>query len=465
VKQARKERGQGAGASPLAKPFDVTSRFAETAYALEDDLPKFALWLEETKLYRKAMPNASDTEVMRTAARNIRNITPTWDKVPRGIREVSRFPFFGMFPGFQAEMVRNTKNLLKLSVQEIRSGNPQLRKVGLRRLAGLQASLAIPEAIAVAGGAALTGATMGEQTETIMRRREFQPEWQRNSSMLYWDAEGEDFRQLDVGFLDPRAGMKKPILAAVAGILQEEAGVPRSLGRGAAQFGEAFLGTEAGVRTIAQAAQNRDEMGRTISNPEDPAWKQALRRAAHVGKAVSPGVVRGNINIAKSFRGDRWATGKQRKPWQEVLATYGGTRISDTNVAQSAPYYAWGLGERRQAVRRMFSEAIRSDLRSDEAKVRPGTARRASAEAQEAWEQVYADAARLLDAVKGEGIQQAEAFLDALDNEGGWREEELLALVKGDPAPPVILPEDFDRVLKGQEELYRFSPELQGGTP
>jgi hypothetical protein len=50
----------------------------------------------------------------------------------------------GNFTAFPAEVIRNSLNTLQRAIKEIASSNPELQKVGARRIAGLTTTVGIP---------------------------------------------------------------------------------------------------------------------------------------------------------------------------------------------------------------------------------------------------------------------------------------------------------------------------------
>lgn len=98
------------------------------------------LHFNKTKDYlRKAFPDIDEKELMEMAAQRTRDLMPNYNLVNNALKYARRMPV-GDFISFPAEMVRITKNLAKYTFNDIKSGNPALRKEGLKRLGGMTAA-------------------------------------------------------------------------------------------------------------------------------------------------------------------------------------------------------------------------------------------------------------------------------------------------------------------------------------
>jgi hypothetical protein len=106
-------------------------------YQDEDNLYKF-IHYNKTKNYL-ANAGYSGDELIEEAAKRTRDLMPNYNLVSRQLKHMRRWPV-GDFLSFPAEMVRVTKNLVKYTLQDIRSGNPTLMREGMKRLGGMTAA-------------------------------------------------------------------------------------------------------------------------------------------------------------------------------------------------------------------------------------------------------------------------------------------------------------------------------------
>ena len=90
---------------------------------------------------RRAVPikkgdNILDKFIKGESADIALNVTPTYSRVPEIVKSLNYVPVVGNFTAFPAEVIRNSLNTLQRAIKEIASSNPELQKVGARRLAG-----------------------------------------------------------------------------------------------------------------------------------------------------------------------------------------------------------------------------------------------------------------------------------------------------------------------------------------
>tara|TARA_R110000803_G_scaffold176412_1_gene238857 strand:- start:53 stop:3814 length:3762 start_codon:yes stop_codon:yes gene_type:complete len=138
---------KGQGLDKISRMLDKATRgsakkIQQTIFQLyrdEDNLYKM-LHFNKTKDYlRKAFPNIDEKELMEMAAQRTRDLMPNYNLVNNALKYARRMPV-GDFISFPAEMVRITKNLAKYTFNDIKSGNPALRREGLKRLGGMTAA-------------------------------------------------------------------------------------------------------------------------------------------------------------------------------------------------------------------------------------------------------------------------------------------------------------------------------------
>lgn len=112
------------------------NNFLTNLYQAEDDLFKI-IHFEKTKdSMRKAFPDKPLKEIEEMAAQRTRDLMPNYSLVPRIVKDMRGLPI-GDFIAFPAEMIRTSKNLVKYTIKDLTSGNPELQKAAAKRLAGM----------------------------------------------------------------------------------------------------------------------------------------------------------------------------------------------------------------------------------------------------------------------------------------------------------------------------------------
>jgi hypothetical protein len=105
-------------------------------YQAEDDVFKI-MHFEKTKNYlKKAYPNKTENELEILAAQRTRDLMPNYSQVSKALKGLRASPL-GDFLSFPAEMIRTTKNLAKVTLQDAVSGNSVLQKEAAKKLAGM----------------------------------------------------------------------------------------------------------------------------------------------------------------------------------------------------------------------------------------------------------------------------------------------------------------------------------------
>ena len=105
-------------------------------YQAEDDVFKI-MHFEKTKDYlKKAYPDIAEDQLEALAAQRTRDLMPNYSQVSKAIKGLRASPL-GDFLSFPAEMIRTTKNLAKVTLQDAVSGNAVLQKEAAKKLAGM----------------------------------------------------------------------------------------------------------------------------------------------------------------------------------------------------------------------------------------------------------------------------------------------------------------------------------------
>ena len=107
-------------------------------------------WIMERYRYKNAYKRAFDKGIIKEmpsndsieemAANIVRNTVPNYEYVPEFIKSLRRLPI-GNFVSFPAEILRTGTGIVQQSIKEI--NDPVLRAIGMKRLAGFTATMAV----------------------------------------------------------------------------------------------------------------------------------------------------------------------------------------------------------------------------------------------------------------------------------------------------------------------------------
>ena len=113
------------------------------------------------------------------SANMVRNQVPNYEYIGRTAKALRQSPF-GNFIAFPLEIMRTGNNIVQQSIDEITSGIPQLRDLGLRRLLSFGTTVGgIPYTLSE-----VFKAKNNVSDEEMKALRRFVPEWSKNSTLL-----------------------------------------------------------------------------------------------------------------------------------------------------------------------------------------------------------------------------------------------------------------------------------------
>ena len=297
-------------------------------YAVEDGLWKIYAWKNERNRYAKAMPELNESELDQLAADIVRNTYPTYSLIPKAIKALRRFPVVGTFVSFPAEVVRVGFNTVGLAMKEL--ADPRLRAIGAQRLVGIMVAATGTAAVGVA-----TRALLGITKDKEEAIKEFIPPWSKNSDISWLGNGGNgQYKYIDVGFSDPYAYLKKPVMAAINGGDWKESIVDASM---AAL--EPFISQEILLKRVSEAKANKKENGSQVYNEQDSGDKIAKDIALHVWGALEPGSASSIRRIVMGIRKES-KNGMIYDPKVEAAATLTGLRMSQVDISRSFGFKA-----------------------------------------------------------------------------------------------------------------------------
>jgi len=161
--------------------------------------------------YVRSLGNPNITNLNQYAADIVKNTIPNYERVPEIIKGFRKLPL-GNFIAFPAEILRTGANTLKRSLDELASSNPKVQEIGMRRLMGATATVAIAPGVIQTLALDLTDITK----EQINALREVAPPWQRNSRLLPTTVENGKIKgYVDYSYTNPYDFLQRPFLAAL----------------------------------------------------------------------------------------------------------------------------------------------------------------------------------------------------------------------------------------------------------
>lgn len=314
--------------------------FLSKWYRYGDAFWKVYAFEAERARYEKTGMSKAEAEAR--AAQIVRDTMPTYSQVPELLQKLRLAPFVAPFLAFQAEMVRTTKNTVKLAFQELR--DPKTRGIGATRLAGVAAAAALPAALV-----ATMRAAFGVDADEDKAVRRFVPEFQRDSDLVYVgrQANGQP-KYIDLSKTDPHSYLTDGFYALFRGKDAAE-----GLQRAGDEWAKPFTQEELLVRPILDVARNQKEPGGKVYNPSDTLRERSLDVAGHMGKAFVPGGAGAVRRLYMAAQGqDEQKSGKKYDLGEAAQEQVSGQQIHSLDVERELSNKAHGFeGKNRDSVK------------------------------------------------------------------------------------------------------------------
>jgi hypothetical protein len=296
----------------VGKSLKKAGKWAEDMYQKEDDIYKLMAFLNESNRYSKAMygktyDQLSDTEMKSIddkVSDIVKNTYPTFSRTPKFVRTLSKGFFLGNFLSFQVESVRVSYNTLKLANEELKSGNPDLMKLGAMRIAGTAVSMSIPTALTYYGSmlagmglSGLAGFMAGDDDEEKKKAkareratRKFAHPFNKEGDLMVVNAKDGDLTYYDVSSSDPR-GYPKEVWNAFWNNMNDKEGFAKSAFAATAQSLSPYLDPDMTLKGLTGVLYNQDSFGSEIYDQNESAPKKILKIGNQLRKTFQPGFI------------------------------------------------------------------------------------------------------------------------------------------------------------------------------
>lgn len=310
-----------------------------------DDFFKIYAFENEVQRYSKAYPNKSEEEIKSIAGEIIRNVLPTYSMIGKLGKTSRRFPLFGTFVSFPAEIIRNSYNIVEQGLKEI--GQAETRKIGYSRLASAMATVS-----STAVASYISALVFGYNDDDEKKSRQFLADWNKNSQLIYTGKkENGQIRFIDISFTDPYSYIKKGITALWSGDNLIDRGVGSLV-----EFTAPFLGEEILAGKIMDVLRNKSaQSGKTIYNEDAPTGDKLKDISLHFWDAFEPGTLSQIRRIVYGAM-NRVAPSGRVYDLEDELIALSGFRVTKVDVAQSMSYRIYDMMKELQNIKRIYNE-------------------------------------------------------------------------------------------------------------
>jgi hypothetical protein len=246
------------------------------------------------------------------SANMVRNQVPNYEYIGRTAKALRQSPF-GNFIAFPLEIMRTGNNIVQQSIDEITSGIPQLRDLGLRRLLSFGTTVGgIPYTLSE-----VFKAKNNVSDEEMKALRRFVPEWSKNSTLLVTgrDEKG-NLKYADFSYSHAYDFLLRPYNSVVNAIAQTDGtneSLKQALGKGltdgVVELMEPFTSESIFIEGLVDSTIRRGigKDGKRVWSPADDPLVKIGKGVLHVGETLTPG------SIAQLKRIGQAATGKTDK--------------------------------------------------------------------------------------------------------------------------------------------------------
>jgi hypothetical protein len=238
------------------------------------------------------------------------NVTPTYSRVPEIVKTLKFIPLIGNFTAFPAEIFRNMGNTLQRSIKELASTNPELQKIGIRRLtAAMTTTVGLPTGL-VAAGKALTGS---DQEQIDAYKRSFAAPWEKTATMIptETDAAGNITGFINYSYTNPYDFLQRPVKAVLNAVSEGDRNEASLMNIAAnattdaiGEMADPFVSPSLGFNALLEARQGRTDTGKIIYNESDTLGDRSLKQAIHVFNAIAPTAL--PVTIQKDAEGTQF---------------------------------------------------------------------------------------------------------------------------------------------------------------
>ena len=397
---------------------------AQDLYTAEDDVFRITNFLAEGYKYKEAYKSAlkqglikkmpTDLEIMKQAAKIVRETVPNYAYVSDFVKGVRRSPL-GSFASFPSEIFRTGGNTTMLSVKEMK--DPVLQSIGMKRLTGQALTYAFFPLAAMTAGSALYGITK----DKITAMREILPTWSEDNTIIGVYENGK-YKYIDFShgfFYDT---MIQPVNTIVSNIERAKSaneddplivGFANGLTRALGKVLEPFFSESIwfGAVSDIMIRNGIKDNGSPVWNPDDSLMTKWTKSTQHVAYTLSPGSLPQikrltNAIMKKSQKGVNYEI-------PDELLGFVGFRKVPLDIERNLNFKITDfLESKRNEGRKIFE-----DLRTGDPVTDPNAIIRQYFEANKSFYEDMSKLRRVYDAVKTLGMRDKEIG-DMFDKRG-----------------------------------------------
>ena len=275
------------------------------------------------------------------AAMMVRELMPTYSKVPPMIQAIRKIPFIGNFVSFPAEIIRTSAATSTLAMKHIASDNATLRAMGYKSLMGQIATLWGLNEGARGLGYAMTNITP-EQIKTY--KDEFAADYMKFSDLVpisNLDEKRGTFKVFDMSRYNPYDLISSTVNNLITRATDPKAKLdPDKIETDVlAEYFNAsgplldllngtLFGLSIGTEGVYEALSGKTKSGSSVWSPSDTFLEKFDKGIMHILNKNEPGVISSAQRTWSAFSGDVSGTGQPIEIGDEMFKLLGGSTVT-----------------------------------------------------------------------------------------------------------------------------------------
>ena len=291
-----------------------------------------------------------------------RNQVPNYAYVGRTAKALRQTPF-GNFIAFPLEIMRTGHNILQRSLDEIYSGIPELRSLGMKRLFGFGATVGgIPY-----GMVEMFKSRHDVTDEEMQALKKFVPEWSKNSTLLPMGRDENGYlKYVDFSYSNAYDTLIRPfnsVINAISAGQDTRESTMESLGKGMQEgisellqpYTSESIFTEALVDSTIRRGVGRG--GVKVWNPEDETMVKIGKGILHIGESLKPGSLSQLKRLGQAATGKTDKYGKLYNLEDEIGSLYG-FRTINSDPERALTFMTTDLGDGLRNAESLFKRSV-----------------------------------------------------------------------------------------------------------
>ena len=300
------------------------------------------------------------------SAHEIRNVYPTYSKVPPVIQSIRKLPIAN-FVAFPAEIVRTATRIMDYNLKQMAHPDPAIRAIGMKAMLGTTMAFYGTGAGITALSQALTGTS---EAQWDAYKRSFGADWDRNANLVaftgFKDGKAKAF---NFSYFSPYDFLQKPFTAVMqkaqeqnlspqdteAFIMEMMLSKDGPLMEMLAPFMSEQLGLEALLDVqpggiLLGGRGGRTAEGVRIYSESDDIGDKMQKSFMHLLNAVEPGIVSTGQKFYKGATDDLTKSGQRINLQDELTALLSGVRIINIDILKSMEFKTGAFNRLMRAV-------------------------------------------------------------------------------------------------------------------